>query len=402
MEVNGMKKILLVLLVAVFLFGSLTLAAESGVGVYEDKVVIGSFQALSGPVAPIGVSMRKGMDAYFNWVNNNGGVYGRKIELIVADDAFNPSKTVVEVKRMVEQDNVFAIVGGLGTPGCLAVMDYLNENKVPFVYQGSGVTTLSIPPKEYVFTVQPNYVTEGQIMGKYLVEELGKERIGIVYRADDAGRDEFDALKYWLNENGYPSALVGKMPVDVNKTSFDNEILKLMQLNVDAVVLSMWLPQSPNFLKQAHEYGLDVLMVGSYPNADPNVVQLAGEEAAEGFRATAWVMGDIEDDYYQKYVSIYQETFPDEIPNAYAAAGFVAGEVFTEALKRAGENPTRDKLLDALESFDEWAGIIAPPLTYRPYDPEDTYCRTGLRNMYVMEVIDGVWTGITDWISVAE
>jgi len=110
-----MKKLLLSVLFVTIVFSFVF--AENGV--YPDKIVIGSFQALSGPVAPIGISMRKGMDAYFNWVNANGGINGRKIEFIVADDAFNPSKTVVEVKRLVEQDKVFAIVGGLGTPGCL-------------------------------------------------------------------------------------------------------------------------------------------------------------------------------------------------------------------------------------------------------------------------------------------
>ncbi|AKI96608.1 ABC transporter substrate-binding protein [Kosmotoga pacifica] len=392
-----MKKVLLAVLflvvIATFIF------AENGV--YPDKIVIGSFQALSGPVAPIGISMRKGMDAYFNWVNANGGINGRKIELIVADDAFNPSKTVVEVKRLVEQDKVFAIVGGLGTPGCLAVADYLNNSGVPFVYQGSGSSILAIPPKKYVFTVQPNYTTEGQIMAKYLVEVLGKKRIGIVYRADDAGQEELNGLKRWLVEHGYSSALVAKLPVDVTRTTFDNEILKLMELNVDAVVLSMWIPQSPNFLKQAYEYGLDVLMLGNYVNPDPTVIALAGE-ASEGFQAMAWVMGDITDENFQRYIQIYQETFKDEIPNAYAAAGFIAAEVFTEALRRAGEEPTRESLIKALEELNGWEGLITPAITYKPYDPNDKYCRVGIRQMYVMEVKDQVWTAITDWISVAE
>ncbi|HOJ94577.1 MAG TPA: ABC transporter substrate-binding protein, partial [Fervidobacterium nodosum] len=106
-------------LLSVLLFLGLFVSIFAEVGVYNDKVVIGTFQALSGPYAVIGQEMTKGMKAYFNWVNNRGGVYGRKIELIVADDQLNPAKTVVEVKRLVEQDKVFAIVGGLGTYGCL-------------------------------------------------------------------------------------------------------------------------------------------------------------------------------------------------------------------------------------------------------------------------------------------
>jgi len=124
-----MKRLVGILIILVL---SISIFAE--VGVYQDKVVVGSFQALSGPYAVIGQEMTKGMKAYFNWINKRGGVYGRKIELIVADDQLNPAKTVVEVKRLVEQDKVFALVGGLGTYGCLAVMDYVEQNKVPFVY----------------------------------------------------------------------------------------------------------------------------------------------------------------------------------------------------------------------------------------------------------------------------
>ncbi|MBC7123139.1 MAG: ABC transporter substrate-binding protein, partial [Pseudothermotoga sp.] len=169
-----MKKLLVVLalLVALFVFAE--------VGVYPDKVVVGTFQALSGPYAVIGQEMSKGMLAYFNWINKNNGVYGRKIELIIADDQLNPTKTVVEVKRLVESDKVFAIVGGLGTYGCLAVMDYLEQNKVPFVYQGAGTSLLVVPPKRYIFGVQPDYTLEGQLIAKFFVENLKKKKIGVI------------------------------------------------------------------------------------------------------------------------------------------------------------------------------------------------------------------------------
>ncbi|HAA85743.1 MAG TPA: ABC transporter substrate-binding protein [Kosmotogaceae bacterium] len=393
-----MKRVLVFLTIAMVVLGSFVFAED---GVYEDKVVIGSFQALSGPVAPIGVSMRKGMDAYFNWVNNTGGVYGRNIDLIVVDDQFSPSKTVVEVRRLVEEDKVFSIVGGLGSPGCLAVMDYLNDRGVPFVYQGSGSSILAIPPKEYIFTVQPHYTTEGQIAAKYMMETLGAKRVAIIYRADDAGREGLNSMSKWLLDNGYPAALVAKMPVDPNKVTFDSEILKLLELGVDAVYLLMWIPQSPNFLMQAQEYGLDATLVGSYANPDITLIYLAGQ-AAEGFQSLAWVAADPEDEGFLEYIKIYQETFPGEIPNAYAAAGFIAAEVFTEALRRAGENPTREKLVDALETMKGWSGLITPEITYSAFDEEDNFCRSGVLQMYVMEVRNQEWVTLHDWISLGD
>ncbi|HPB48457.1 MAG TPA: ABC transporter substrate-binding protein, partial [Exilispira sp.] len=121
-----MKKILpvlIILLAVFFLFGQANPGDTNGITPNEIKV--GSFQALSGPLASMGISVKKGMDSYFNWINSNGGIYGRKINLIVSDDAFNPSNTVIEVKKLVESDKVFALMCGLGAPGNLAIMDYV-------------------------------------------------------------------------------------------------------------------------------------------------------------------------------------------------------------------------------------------------------------------------------------
>jgi len=393
-----MKRVLAFVLMVLVTVGGLAFAED---GVHENKVVIGSFQALSGPVAPIGVSMRKGMDAYFNWVNNTGGVYGRSIDLIVVDDQFIPSKTVVEVRRMVEEDKVFSIVGGLGTPGILAVMDYLNNRGVPFVYQGGGSSLFAIPPKEYIFPVQPHYITEGRIAAQYMVEVLGAKRLGVLYRTDDIGNEGQQAMTEWLKENDHEDLLVARIPVDPNKLTFDSEILKLIEARVDAVYLLTFIPQTPNLLEQVQEYGLDTTFVGTYANPDITLIQLAGQ-AAEGFQALAWAAADPEDERFLKYIEIYQETFPNEIPNAFASAGFIAAEVFTEALRRAGENPTREKLVKALEGMSGWSGLIAPQLSYSPFDPDDEFCRVGVRRMYVMEVVNQEWTTIHDWITLGD
>lgn len=391
-----MKKILTLLFIgSLFLTG--LLVAEPGIT--ADKVVIGSFQALSGPIAFIGTPMRKGMDAYFNWVNSQGGVNGRKIELLVADDQFNPAKTVVEVKRMVEQDNVFSIVGGLGTPGCLAVMKYLNDSKVPFVYQGSGALGLSVPPNRYIFSVQPNYYSvEGPIVAKYLTRVLGYKKIGVVYRAADDGKEELQGIQKWLVTNRLDKILVKAIPVNPTATSFDNEILELIAADVDAIFLSMYGQQPPNFMKQAKQYGLTAKIFMSYPNADISVIQLS-QGAAEGAQAMAWVwLGEAQSEAYQKYLSIYQMTFPNEIPNAYAAAGFIAGEVFTEGLRRAGVNPTRESLVSGLETMTGWQGLITPIISFKPFSIGDNTCRVGLQAMYGMEVKNGVFVKVSDWI----
>ena len=397
-----MKKILLIVLITAMVFSMSFSAENSTNGITDDSVKIGSFQALSGALAFIGVSMNKGMEAYFNWINENGGVHGRTIDLIAVDDQFVPSKTVIEVKRLVEQDKVFSIVGGLGTPGCLAVMDYLNEGGVPFVYQGSGSSLLAIPPKEYIFSVQPNYSIEAPIVGKYLTEVAKKKRIGMIYRAAEDGKEAYGALRAYLEESGKEDFLVRAIAVDPAQTSFDNEIIKMMQSGVDAVYLLTFTDQTPNILKQSRDYGFEPLFVACYPNADPKVIQLT-DGAAEGLEVMAWVdLEDTESETFIKYLEIFQATYPDEIPDAYAAAGFIAAELFTEGLERAGENPTRESLVKGLESMNGWQGIITPIITYYPFDPDNEKARLGLNAMYILRVEGDQMLKAVDWVKMGE
>ncbi|QTA37438.1 ABC transporter substrate-binding protein [Thermosipho ferrireducens] len=365
------------------------------IGVYPEKVVIGSFQALSGPYAIIGQEMTKGMKAYFNWINNRGGLYGRKIELIVADDQLNPSKTVVEVKRLVEQDKVFAIVGGLGTYGCLAVMDYLNEKGVPFVYQGAGTSKLVVPPKKYIFGVQPDYTLEGHIIGKYLIEAQDAKKIAILYMNNDIGIEGYNAVKDQLSKYGIePAFEVSYNPLE---TDYSAQVLNLLDVNPEFIVIYGLITDTIRWIKTIRDYGLESRIITIYPNADPNFIRLAGDYA-EGIIFTGWVPLPTPDkpEYvkdFERYVRIFQETYPDQVPSSYAAAGFIAAEVFVEGLLRAGENLTRETLVKALESFDHWSGILAKDITWNQNR------RRGKDSMYLLIVKDGTFTPLTELIT---
>ena len=365
---------------------------EKSPGVTNNEVVIGTFQALSGPVAPIGIAMTHGMQAYFNMINEQGGIYGRKINLIVRDDQFNPAKTVLETKRLVEQDHVFAIVGGLGTPGCLAVMDYLEKNKVPFIYQGSGSSKFAYPPKKYIFPVQPNYLNEGQIMVKYAVETLKANRIAVIYEDDDIGNEGAAGVKKGIEEFG--GELVASIGFPVTETDFTSYVLKLQQAKPDVVIIYALLKPATSILKTAKSLGLDTKFITTYPNADPIFILLAGD-AANGVYVAAWVdITNTKDPGVMKFLTTMHKYFPKEKGIAYAAAGWIAAEVFTEALRRAGAPPTRDRLIWALETFKHWNGDLAKDITYTPTD------RAGKHSMYFLRVIDGQFKKVSGWIDI--
>ncbi|MDI3472580.1 MAG: branched-chain amino acid transport system substrate-binding protein [Thermotogaceae bacterium] len=385
-------------LFVIFLIVLLTLTVLAERGVYPDRVVIGTFQALSGPYAIIGQGMSKGMKAYFNWVNDNGGVYGRKIELIIADDQLNPSKTVVEVKRLVEQDKVFAIVGGLGTYGCLAVMDYLNENQVPFVYQGSGVSALVEPPKKYIFGVQPDYTLEGQLIAKFLVENMNKKKIAVLYMNNDIGKEGQQAIRKRLDKYNMKPSL--EIPYNPAETDYSPLMAKLLSTNPDSIVIYGLITDTLRWIKTIRDYGLDTTIVTIYPNADPALVSLGGKYV-EGVILTGWVPIPTEDnpDYtkdYNKFLEIYQKTYPEEIPSSYAAAGFIAAEVFTEGLRRTGKDLTVEKFVEALESFKHWNGVLAKDITWGPN------LRRGKSSMYFIKVENGLFVPISNLISLED
>jgi branched-chain amino acid transport system substrate-binding protein len=367
-------------------------------GVYDNEVVIGSFQALSGPYAIIGQEMTKGMNAYFNWINSNGGVYGRRINLIVADDQLNPSKTVVEVKRLVEQDKVFAIVGGLGTYGCLAVMDYLNENGVPFVYQGAGTSKLVDPPKKYIFGVQPDYTLEGHIIAKFLVENQNAKKIAVLYMNNDIGLEGLAAIKDELSKHNMKPAI--EISYNPAETDYSAQVLDLLNVNPDSIVIYGLITDTIRWVKTIRDYGLESKIVTIYPNADPNFIRLAGDYA-EGIIFTGWVPLPTPDrpEYvkdFERYLRIFQETYKDQIPSSYAAAGFIAAEVFVEGLIRAGKDLTREGLVKALETFDHWNGILAKDITWGPNR------RRGKDSMYFLIVKDGQFVPLTDLIKWTE
>ncbi|MFW6262869.1 MAG: ABC transporter substrate-binding protein, partial [Thermotogota bacterium] len=224
----------------------------------------------------------------------------------------------------------------------------------------------------------------------------------MIYRAAEDGKEAYGALRTYLKENGKEELLVRAIAVEPAQTSFDNEIIKMMQSGVDSVYLLTFTDQTPNILKQSRDYGFEPLFVACYPNAEPKLIQLA-EGAAEGLEVMAWVdLGDPQSEKFLQYLEIFQATYPDEIPDAYAAAGFIAAELFTEGLERAGENPTRKSLVEGLESMNGWQGIISPIITYYPFDPDNEKSRLGLNAMYILRVEGDQMNKAVDWVKMGE
>ncbi len=389
-----MKKILVLALTVALLMTGTVLAADPGVT--SKEVLIGSFIAMSGPYAAIGVPYSNGIKAYFNWVNKNGGVNGRQIKFIIEDDQLNPANTTVAVKKLVEQDKVFALVGGLGTPGVVATYKYLETNKVPHIYQGAGTGLIAIPPNKYIFPVQPNYTTEGVLMVKYLAEVKKAKTIAVIYRNLDDGKELAAAVKSEAAKRGLK--VVADIPVEATASDMSAQILQLTAANPDAIAIGLFNPQSASFLKQARgDFKLTKpTYLMTYSNADLTVAAGAAGNAV-GVEAMAWVSVDFTNTNLPIF-KVYQQTFPGQLPNAFGVAGLTAAEIFVEGLKRAGTNLTREGLVKAMESFENFSGMVASDITYAPWSLSDWTCRLGKQSMYVLKFTKDNIEVASDWI----
>ncbi|MBP7892798.1 MAG: ABC transporter substrate-binding protein [Firmicutes bacterium] len=391
-----MKRITVLLCVAMLAVMITVSASAAAVpGITDNQVTIGAFQDQSGAAAVVGINMRKGMEAYFNWVNAQGGVNGRKIKFIVEDDGFQAARAIAATKKLVEQDKVFALVGTLGTPGVAATIDYVMEKQVPSIYHGTGISALAYPPKKYFFPVQPNYTSEGRIVATYVVENLKMKRIALACEQTDIGTEGLRGVREQL-------AIYKMEPVEVVNfgaadVDFSSQILKLMRAKPEAVIIYSTIKPAAGFLKQAQVMGLEAQFLTTYVNADPIQMPALAGDACVGLIAPGWVPVLGNDADSTTYLQIYQATYPKEMPSAFAAAGFIAGEVFCEGLRRAGKNPTRESLIAAMESLRDWDGIMAKGITYTPE------FRSGKASMYFMRFAkpkfeEGSVEVISDWV----
>lgn len=367
-------------------------------GVTDDTVVIGSHMALTGPVAPIGVPMSHGLLAYVNYVNDNGGINGRKLEVKIEDDQFNPATALQKVQKLVEQDKVFALVGTLGTPGLLASMDYIAEKGIPSVYQGSGSSAFAIPFKKNYFPVQPNYTMEGKLFAQYAVDDLKATKIAVFYQNDDEGKEGLNGFKQGLDEMGKSDMLVEEIAFNTTDVDFSSHVLKAKNSGTDVAVMLGTAKPAAGILNEAKKISYNPQWLATYVLSDFTMFNLA-KDAWDGAIVAGWAypITDTSNPKVKLFLDNMAKYFPDETPSGYNVAGWIAGEVFAEGLKRAGDDLTWDGYIKAMETLNQWNDGLAYKLTYTPeaHNPQTS--------MYFMKAVyrgenDFTYENITDFI----
>ena len=329
-------------------------------GISPTTILIGGTSPLTGPAASY-ATVARGAQAYFDSVNAKGGAAKRKIEYRIADDAYNPAQTVQAVRRLVEQDRVFAVFNTLGTESNLAIREYLNQMKVPQLFVASGATTWGRDAAQHPWTIgfQPSYAAEGFVYGQYIAKTQKTAKIGVLFQNDDYGKDLLGSLKRGLGRSG--SKVVAAEPYQVTSPDVGSQISKLKASGANVLAIFA----TPTFAIQAYVFANRLkwrpLVINNAVSATSNTMTLASEggksKSVEGTISTTPLKDPLDprwknDPGMKQYRAILAKYAKGANPNdANHLYGMAVAYETVGLLKRLGANPTRAGLIARARSI---------------------------------------------------
>ena len=339
----------------VFIIGACGGAAEVP-GVTEDEILLGTHTSLTGPIA-VYSQIPNSTKAYFDFINETkGGIYGRKIKFLVEDDAYSPPKTVDLTRKLVEQDQIFAMLNGLGTPTHLQVVDYLQEQGVPDLFVASGAIEWVKDPaaRPMVFGSLNNYVGEGVILGQYIAQNFSGKKVGLMRQNDDFGLDGITGVRRGV---GDALEIVGEETHEVLDADLNAQVDRLNAAGADVIAIWATPRQFSTAIKHARlDLDWDVPFVLSVVSANEFSVALAGPEVLEGTVSLAYIRQgwEVDDPGVAKHLEIIGQYAGIDTANNLTIYGQYIGELMVEVLQRAGKDLTRESLIKAAESVTDF------------------------------------------------
>jgi len=350
--------------------GAETPSTEKVPGVTDTEVLIGANFPLSQSPASGYAVIADGMRAYFDYVNSQGGVYGRKIRFLVGDDHYNPADAVEVVRKLVEQDQVFAIVGGLGDPTQLAVIDYLEEEGVPDLFLGGGTVKFTEPLVKTRFAMTLDYETEVKAVADYLEKNYGGKSMGIIYQGDTAGTSGMEMMTEALKDSDIQ--IVSRQSYDFAQGDLTPQTQRVKADNPDFVSLMANPGAAASVIKVAREvFSWDAPFVLSAVSANEFTIALGGAENTEGaISATSGKMiSETDDAGVQRHIELMNKYAPSVPPSSLTEYGMSVAELFVQALRNAGPDLTRESIVEGAESIRDYCCLTCGvPVNLSPTD----------------------------------
>jgi branched-chain amino acid transport system substrate-binding protein len=357
-----MRKAILHLVTGTALAMALTVSSASAqkkydTGATDTEIKIGQTNPFSGPASAY-ATIGKTQAAYMKMINDQGGVNGRKINLIQYDDAYSPPKAVEQVRKLVESDEVLLTFQLLGTPSNAAVQKYLNSKKVPQLFAATGASKFT-DPKNFPWTMgfNPNYFVEGRIYGQYIIKTYPNAKIGILYQNDDLGKDYLNGIKAGLGDKA-AGMIVAEASYEVSDPTIDSQILKIKDSGADLFFSATTPKQAAQAIKKIAElawHPVQILDINA--TSVGAVMKPAGLEASKGVISVNYGKDPLDptwkdDAGMKKYFEFMAKYYPDgDKDSSFNSYGYMTTELLIHVLKACGDNLTRENVLKQATSL---------------------------------------------------
>jgi branched-chain amino acid transport system substrate-binding protein len=339
--------------------------AQSTPGVSKTEIKIGNIMPYSGPASAYGV-IGKTEAAFFNKINDEGGINGRKINFISYDDGYSPPKTVEQARKLVESDEVLLIFNSLGTPTNTAIQKYMNAKKVPQLFVATGATKWN-DPKSFPWTMgfQPSYQAEGHIYAQYLLKVRPEATIGILYQNDDYGKDYVKGLKDGLNGK---MKIIAEVPYETTDPTIDSQLVSLKNSGAD-VFFDVTTPKfAAQAIKKAAEMNWKPLhLLNNVSSSVGGVLRPAGLDNSTGLLTTLYGKSPSDpswkdDPAFKEWTAFMDKYYPDgDKTNDNTVYGYLVAQTLVQVLKQCGDDLSRDNVMKQAANLKDLAlGMLLP------------------------------------------
>ncbi|HJM49669.1 MAG TPA: ABC transporter substrate-binding protein [Alphaproteobacteria bacterium] len=351
-----------------------------GPGVSDTEIKIGNTNPYSGPASSYG-TIGKVIKAYFDKVNAEGGVNGRKIKFITLDDGYSPPKTKEQFRKLVEREKVLFIFQSLGTPTNSAVHKYMNKKKVPQLFVATGATKWG-QPKKFPWTMgwQPNYQTEGAVTANYLKINKPDAKVAILFQNDDYGKDYVKGFKDALGPSLAAKMIVAEESYEVTDPTVDSQVINLKASGADTF-FNVAIPKfAAQAIRKIYDIGWrPVQLLNSVSSSVSSVLKPAGLEKSKGNITTAYLMDPTDpswtnDPEYLAWLKFMDKYYPSgDKTNSFNAYGYSVGHTLVQVLKQCGDNLTRENIMKEAASLRKYRSPMLLPGITVSTSPNDFY-----------------------------
>ncbi len=364
-------------------------------GVRAQEIVLGSSQPMSGTLAYMGKAVDEGIRTYFDMVNEQGGVHGRKLKLITYDDELKPAKSVANAKLLVERDNVLAMVGNIGHATNISAYEYSSTKKVPTVGALSISDLTSNPPRELLYVLPSPQSTETAAYIDHAVEVLKAKKIAMLYQNDGWGKPAYDIAVQRMQKHGLK--LVEAQTFERFATDLTSQVFKLKQAEPDVVIVYALGQEAVQFFRSAEKLGWKPTVFGAGGLNDPKFIELLGKTQSRLYVASYYDAVDGDNPAIRSFFQRYSKLYPKSAPTSMALMGYSSAAVMVEALTRAGPEPSRAKVVAALDGLKDFDQQIGPKITFQPMGSGE-YARRGQTGVALMELKDQKFVSMGGYI----